>query len=246
MTLSTPPAGQGTAQGATGEILARVLSEAGFDARASREEVLLPSGLRLRAALLENRPLADGRVASASRIVAFHDRLFPEGLPELQHAVGANAELACAAALAAWSQRVLPALEDAVRPKVRDCALLAVKFPARGDGAPRVHQVLLGPVMRTGSAPGETAEEDEPCPACMLTRMQDALRERVRAEGYTGIGLMAGRDAAGNLIADCRVNGERFAEGVARLIAYAQSWTERGVEFREQYVIMRPAPAVMR
>lgn len=234
-------------------MLERVLRQAGRDARLSGPAVVLPSGLRLEAALLHTHPLEDGRVApvrctSVTRIVAFHDEYFPDGLPELQHAIGADAAQAMAEGMAAWAHRVLPVLEDAVRPAVRACDLLAVKFPPPGEGAPRLYQAILGPVMHERSGGSEAAadrvtEDDAPCPACMTTRIQDLLGERVRVGGYTGLSLLAGRDAAGTLIADCRVNGELFPEGVERLAAYANAWPARGYAFMQQYVIIRPAPA---
>ncbi len=229
---------------AAAEMLAQVLGQSRLDARCTGDAVLLPSGLRLEAALLEARLLEDGRVATVTRVVAFHDALFADGLPELQRAIGADTAQAMAQGFSAWVQGARVALEDAVRTAVRDCPLLAVKVSAPGGGAPTVYQAILGPVLCVGPGPAQPAEDDELCPACMTTRVQDALRGHLRAGGYTGLSLVAGRDARGALAADCRVNGEPFSEGVERLVAYARSWPERGFEFRQQYVILRAAPAV--
>lgn len=236
----------------------RVLDLAGYAARMADGAVLLPSGLRLRAALLDNGDLnaddpEDGRQAKSIRIVAIHDDLFPEGLQEVQHTAGASAEEAMASGFAAWAQRTLVVLEDALRPVVRDCDLMNMKFPA-GKGSTgklpageseQVYQAVFGPVIRF-AAPEQQPEEDEPCSFCMATRIQDALAGRLRADRYAGIRLMAGRDADGYLVADCQVNGEPLPEGVARLMAYAHAWPGRGFEIRDQYVILRPLPAASR
>ena len=225
-----------------------MLREAGLEAQVSGDAVRLPSGLRLEVTLLDGAnpdagELEDGRVVSTIRIVAIHDKLFPQGLQEVQHASGVSAEAAMMAGFAAWAQRTLPVLEDALRPAVRDCDLMNMKFKAHGDGKERVYQALFGPVVRVAAAPAPAAEDDEPCGFCMTTRIQDALAGRLRGDGCTGIRLMAARDADGYLLADCAVNGEALPQAAARLMAYAQSWPDRGFEVREQYVILRPVPA---
>jgi hypothetical protein len=258
MDASSTSAAQTMEQGAIGAILARVLKEAGFNAHSFGDMVLLPSGLRLQVALLETHNLAalhvaEGRVATATRIVAFNDTCFPAGLPELQHATGVDAVHAMAAGFAAWAQSALVTLEDVVRSGlgagVRDSTLLAISYPAQHDGEARVYQAILGPIVHVGADEEEAsgaewpADGDELCPACMTTRIQDALREHLSAVVCTGIGLLAVRDTEGALAADCRINGERFEPGVARLLAYAQSWPARGFEYRQQYVVIRPVPA---
>jgi len=233
-------------QPAIAQTLARMLSAAGLAARVSGDGVSLPSGLRLEVSLLggdkpEAGEFEDGRVVSTLRIVAIHDELFPEGLQEVQHAAGVSAEAAMAAGFAAWAQRTLPVLEDALRPDVQDCDLMNIRFRALGDGKERVYQALFGPVIRIGDPP-QARDEEEPCSFCMATRIQDALGGRLRGDGYSGVRLMAARDAEGYLLADCAVNGEAVPEAAARLMAYAQSWPDRGFEVREQYVILRPVP----
>lgn len=245
-------------QGAVGEILARVLKEAGFNAHPFGDMVLLPSGLRLQAALLETHDLealrvAEGRVATATRIVAYNDTCFPAGLPELQHATGTDAAQAIAAGFATWAKTALVTLEDVVRfglgAGVRDSTLLAISYPGPHAGDATAYQAILGPIVQVGadgrqaSGAGLDMDEDELCPACMTTRIQDALCERLSPAGCSGIGLVAVRDAEGALAAECRINGERFEPGVARLLAYAQSWPARGFEYRQQYVVIRPLPA---
>jgi hypothetical protein len=243
--------------------LARALSEAGREASVDGDAVLLPSGLRLEAALADNGDpnagdLGDGRVLVSIRILAIHDKLFPEGLPEVLHAAGATAAEAVAAGLAAWARRALPVLEDALRPAVQDCDLMNMTIPTgtiptgkipggksatHGDGKEGVYQALFGPVIRIVD-PAQAQDEEEPCSFCMATRAQDALAGRLRANGYSGVRLLAGRDAEGYVVADCEVNGEAVPEAAARLMAYAQSWPGRGFEVREQYVILRPVRAL--
>lgn len=229
-----------------GQTLARVLAEAGFEAHLADDAVLLPSGLRLAATLLDNDELTageleDGRVVLSIRIVASHDGLFPQGLPEVQHAGGASAEEALASGLAAWARRTLVVLEDALRATVRDCDLMNLKLAA-GEGE-AVYQALFGPVIRFAERPAPTPEEEEPCSFCMTTRIQDALAGQLPGNAYAALRLMAGRDGDGFLVADCQLNGEPLAEAAARLMAYARAWPECGFEVREQYVILRPVPA---
>lgn len=229
-----------------------MLGEAGLAAQVDADGLRLPSGLRLEVSLLDgDDPQAgefeDGRVVSTLRIVAIHDELFPRGLQEVQHASGVSAEAAMTAGFAAWAQRTLPVLEDALRAGmgagVQDCDLMNMRLKTPGDGKERVYQAVFGPVVRVAAAPAQGAEDDEPCSFCMATRIQDALAGRLRGDGYTGIRLVAARDAEGYLVADCQVNGEALPEAAARLMAYAQSWPDRGFEVREQYVILRPVAA---
>ena len=43
----------------------------------------------------------------------------------------------------------------------------------------------------------------------------------------------------GRIEADCRVNGVDRPEGAAALVRYAQTWPDRGFEYRKQYVCIQ-------
>jgi hypothetical protein len=228
---------------AAAETLEHMLRRGGFDACHLADALGLPSGLRLQAAVLETLALADGRIAAVVRIVAFHDTAFSAGLPEVLHAAGRDAQQALEEGLGAWVRGALPVLEDAVRGQVRHSALLAINSPPQGAEPVAAYQAILGPILYVDGQAERYGEDEESCPACMTTRMQDLLRERLSGDGVMGLALVAGRDAQGRLIADCRINGEHFADGAERLLAYARSWAGSGLDIRSQYVIIRPPPA---
>jgi hypothetical protein len=60
---------------------------------------------------------------------------------------------------------------------------------------------------------------------------------------FYGIRLFAMRGQDGTAGADCRLNGEDWEPGKNALIAYVNSWPDRGVEFRKQYVILQSQAA---
>lgn len=80
------------------------------------------------------------------------------------------------------------------------------------------------------------------CPCCLFTQSLEAFLPLL--EGDTrmlGIRLFATRDAAGEIAADCRINGVDFPEGAACLRRYAATWPAyAGLEFRKQYVVVFP------
>jgi hypothetical protein len=61
----------------------------------------------------------------------------------------------------------------------------------------------------------------------------------LRDGNFHAIRLFVSRDEEGHVEADCRLNGIERPEGAAALIRYAQSWPDRGFEYRKQYVCIQ-------
>jgi hypothetical protein len=51
-----------------------------------------------------------------------------------------------------------------------------------------------------------------------------------------GIRLLVLRDEEGEVSADCRVSGIDWEMGKEHLIKYGETWADRGIEMRKQYV----------
>lgn len=220
-------------------ILDTILRQEGFDAALSNNSVVLSSGIRLRCELLEAVSFSDDRFRTSTRITAFHETHFPAGLPEFQHSIGATAEHSIAAGFSAWAKMDLITLQDSIRKTPRDCTVMEIEIPPEIDAPSKRRQIILGPVGHLASHSLPAGEEHPFCPCCLMTQSFDAFGELLESRYFVGLRLFASRDADGKLAADCRVNGEEFPEGVAHLIKYAQSWPERGFEFRKQYVVIR-------
>ena len=75
--------------------------------------------------------------------------------------------------------------------------------------------------------------ESPPCPLCLSLT---AFRDHLQANEFCGIRLFASRDANGEAVADCRINGVDWAPGQAELLKYVATWPDRGFEYRKQYV----------
>jgi len=62
-------------------------------------------------------------------------------------------------------------------------------------------------------------------------------------DGFYGDRLFAARDENGAATADCRINGQDFPAGAQALAAYVQSWPQRAIEFRKQYIAIQTVAA---
>ena len=221
------------------DLLGSVLETEGYKPRHDGPMLLLPSGIRLRAEVGEVVRINEERVRTMTRTIASHER-FPQGLLEFQHAPGDTVERALQEGFRAWARMDLVALEDATRDRPRDCTVMDVPGSA---AAGRRRQILLGPVAHMVTKPENApAPDDHPfCPCCLMTSSLQAFLPVLQRDGVAGIRLFASRAQDGTLAADCRVNGEPYEPGVKPLVDYARTWPNRGVEFRKQYVIVRPA-----
>ena len=90
----------------------------------------------------------------------------------------------------------------------------------------------------TRVATDQQCESHEFCPCCLLTNSFSAFKELIEARQFYGLRLFAARDENGFPQADCRVNGEDWAEGCEALRKYVTTWPGEGYEFRKQYVVL--------
>ena len=208
--------------------------------------VLLPE-------LVELQPLEGGGVRTVTTIQANHPTLAPRGVFEFQHSAGDTVEDAISKGFEAWAQSDFVALLESLRPKPETCMTLQMEFPATDRAPARVRRAILGPVMHFRQNPpeedaaGDTRQagnsgdpsEHDFCPCCLLTRSFMAFKELMEGDGLFGIRLFAARYEDRLPQADCRVNGEDWPKGAQALREYANTWSDAGVEFRKQYVILQ-------
>jgi hypothetical protein len=183
--------------------------------------------------------------ANCSSTIEFSHPRFGEIAPfEYQHSSGDDITTAFTRGFEMWVQFDLPAILDALRTDPKECPFMSMKFPAdETRAASRNRRVVLGPPAHLAEKRDEDDDEHPFCPCCLFTNSFEAFKPLLDSDGLYGLRLFAMRNEEGLAEADCRVNGEDFAPGKAALIKYAQSWPQRGFEFRKQYVILQTAEA---
>ena len=106
-----------------------------------------------------------------------------------------------------------------------------------GDGRPVVRGVSF--TVASGEAFGLVGESGS---GKSLT-CRAILRLLPRGAAATGRIRYGGHDlfelTDGQMQADFRVNGIDYPAGAAALVRYAQSWPDRGLEYRKQYVCIQ-------
>ena len=122
------------------------------------------------------------------------------------------------------------------------------------NGRPQLTRVVMfGPAMQMKAQPqtadaarsgDETSmsdgEADHPfCDCCLFTHSMGSFQEILESEQFCCLRLYAARDLNGLSAADCRLNGDDYAEGKAALLAYIGTWPGAGYEVRKQYVVLR-------
>lgn len=213
-------------------------------ARLEIDHVSLTNGMRVRTQHIETHRFANGGVRTSTATLASHDRAFPEGLHEYQHATGSDEETSLANGYDAWVRMDLTTILDALAPEPRNCTMMTVNLPALADGTERVRQAVFGPNGRYAKAPAQPVEGDGHgfCPCCLFTNSIDAFQDALASNELLGVRLFASRDDDGSFSADCRINGQDHPAALPLLIDYARSWPGEGREFRKQYVVIRNAP----
>ncbi|QNH23125.1 hypothetical protein HEP73_04076 [Xanthomonas sp. GW] len=233
-------------------LLAQVLESEGLAPVLQDGHLVLGNGLQVFVELLDVVELPPDGIRTATTIQVRHRTLFPDGIAEFQHAWGPDIEQSLVSGFATWARTDLVALSEAVSAaqQERHCMTLQLGFPP-----PAAHrrEVVLGPVAHLGGAAQAAAcdvgDVDEAghafCPCCLFTQSLEAFMPVLENDArMLGIRLFASRDAEGEVAADCRINGVDFAEGAECLRRYAATWPAHpGLEFRKQYVVVRPPDA---
>lgn len=170
------------------------------------------------------------------------------GLFEYQHNISEESlDDALREGFRTWCRMDLPVLRDALRDEPQDCPAMNMAFPTNSthtEETPSRRRVLFGPVSHYATNPQalekNTEEEHAFCPCCLFTNTVDAFRDLLQDEEVHMIRLYAARDGEGNPMADCRINGEDYALGHAALLKYVDTWSDQGLEFRKQLVMLQP------
>lgn len=219
--------------------LAEVLTAAGHQVRRRAEWLSLPSGLVLLPQVASFEPRDDGRVSTTSTIQVSHRELVPQGVFEYQHSQGPDLGSSFREGFRGFATFDLPVFLDALEADPKGSTVLFKSFPAAHAPGTFLHRrMILGPTAyyAKSESPAGTDEEHPYCPCCLLTHTFSAFEEQLASPEFYAIRLFAMRDANGEALADCRINGNDWDPGKEALLQYIATWPERGVEFRKQYV----------
>lgn len=195
--------------------------------------------------LLWNFELEDGLFKSASTIQIHHPELFPNGIFEYQYSFGGRETLdeALLSGFDTWLKTDWETLLDAALPHEARHLHLKMQF----DDKQLNRLVLLGSV---GFYPpkDETCHTDDEhgefCECCLFTQSLEAFKPLLESPECYAIRVFVSRDDEGEVTADCRVNGEDWNNAVDALKNYAKTWTNDGISFRKQYIIIRNQPEI--
>lgn len=222
-------------------VLARALRAAEVRHLEHPAGAILPSGIILQPRLAGIDLPREGRVHTTSTIEVALPANAGSGSFEYLHGNAATVSEALDSSFAGWVRFDLPVWLDAVEPQPRICTAIETG----GEAKVPVRRVLLGPSAHAVSRPANAAvPENHPyCPCCMFTHLRELLWPLVQAEGTTGIRFYAARNEVGDAVADCRINGVDFPEGIAALRDYVNTWPDRGVESRKQFILIQTKPS---
>jgi hypothetical protein len=214
--------------------LAATLNVMGHKATVKRNWVELESGFGLLPQIVSVKPLDKAGVNTTTTIQVAHASLVPGGVFEYQHSSGTDIRDSFTKGFKHWAEYDLPVFIDAQRAKATLC-MVAEMEPDR--------RLVFGPPVHMAQKPGAAPSEHDFCPCCLVTKNITAFDELLRDGKFHGIRLFVSRDAEGLIEADCRVNGIDRPAGAEALKRYAQSWPDRGVEYRKQYVCIQTREA---
>ena len=230
--------------------LAEVLRRGRYRFSVKERWITLTNGLVLLPQVASFEPRDDGGVSTTSTIQVSHPDLVPDGVFEYQHSQGSDLGSSFAKGFRGFADCDLPVFLDALKEKPETTTVLAKSVPSpNAPGALLHRRMVLGPVVYSAqiAAPDGFDEEHPFCPCCLLTNTFSAFNEQLASPAFHAIRLFAMRDATGEALADCRIDGDDWAPGKEALLRYVATWPHRGIEYRKQYVsfqTLTSAPAV--
>src|SRR5262245_23231004 len=217
------------------EILETVLQKHQLIGKRDEGWLVVNNDLYLRPELVDFAPLEPSGVRIVTSISIAHEKYIPGSLFEYQHASGDDLNSALAEGFISWLELDFPVLLDAVSNNLETCDAIYMEFQ---KPSPRIRRALLGPIAHLAGHDFEIQEEHPFCPCCLLTNSFEAFRQHFEGEEFYGIRLLVLRDGNSEINADCRVNGIDWELGKDHLIKYGETWADRGVEIRKQYVVI--------
>jgi hypothetical protein len=220
--------------------LADVLKLSGYIFEQYNSHLKLQSGFLLQPRFVTFQLLDNGDFRTVTTINIHHEKLITQGIFEYQHSAESGLERAIVKGLQNWIDTDLVVLIDAKEQELKNSTLLTIRFPEEETKEAFERRVVLGFPMHYYVDRSIDIEEEHPfCPCCLFTNSYQAFAEQIETTDFYAIRFFVMRDEAGEINADCRVNGEDWEVGKQALIEYGKTWNDRGFEFRKQYIVIQ-------
>jgi hypothetical protein len=220
--------------------LAAALSSLGHTASVKPDWVELEAGFSLLPQVVEVEPVEDGGVKTVTTIQISHPSLVPGGVFEYQHASGKDLRESLAAGFKSFAELDLPVFLEALREKAEDCMFMVMSSGREAESPPAAdRRLVFGPPLQMVQRAAPSSKEHDFCPCCLFTNSLPAFDDLVKDGAFHAIRLFVMRNAAGEIEADCRVDGLDRPSGAEALVKYATTWPDRGLEYRKQYVCIQ-------
>ncbi|QIL74276.1 hypothetical protein G7048_27820 (plasmid) [Diaphorobacter sp. HDW4B] len=221
------------------ELLKDALAEAGWNARREEHWLVTDNGFWLKPQFVEHAHTEEA-IQTTTTIEVAHLSLLSQSCFEYQHSISEeSATDSMREGLIRWVHMDWKTFDDLASSTLQHCQQMEMTFPD-AEGADHPRKVLFGPVRYVVTNPVPEAPDDEHtfCPCCLFTNTIKAFEPQLHAKETFGVRLFASRGADGEVMADCRVNGEDWEAGAEALREYVRSWPECGYEYRKQYVLI--------
>lgn len=219
-------------------LLQTALREHGWNSLRQEGWLVTDGGFWLKPQFVEHSH-SETTMHTCTTIEVAHPQLLSQTCFEYQHSMSdESATDALSSGLVQWVQTDWKTFDDlAAQGELRHCQSMEMTF----DAPPLHRRILFGPVTRAvAQAADQPAQEGHDfCPCCLFTNTTTAFISQLKSPSTFGLHLYAARAGDGEIMADCRVNGEDWPDGAQALLEYVKSWPDRGFEYRKQYVLIR-------
>ena len=170
---------------------------------------------------------------TSTKIDVFHQTHFPDGIFEYQHSFAPSIKHSITIGFSKWVELDLITILDALNGTHN-----LTNYSINTKDGERKRLMTFGAVSHYTDIESNEDEEHAFCPCCLFTNSVDAFKELLNDDAIFGIRFFVSRDKKGQISVDCRVNGLDFDLAKPLLMDYAQKWSDRGFEFRKQYVFI--------
>lgn len=224
------------------DLLGDVLAEDNTVASRQGNWLVTDRGFWLKPQFVEHS-FSDDAIRTTTTIEVAHPSLLSRACFEYQHSRSEDsAKDSIRSGFVQWARMDWKVFEDLAGPDLQHCQSMSMSFPTSSeDGSSSSERsILFGPAthMVAKQASESLVDEHPFCPCCLFTNTMEAFIPQLHSTGTFGLRLYAARGADGEVMADCRVNGEDCTAGMNALRTYVESWPDLGFEFRKQYVIV--------